>query len=244
MMSNNGVVTTIVLGPGGAIQYNCRNITMAAFAAGLRNMPGSGVGTSPVRDETGLTGKYNFDLNYSIGLIMPAGNSDAPRLTIMDAIDKQLGMKLEKKDIPTPVLVVDSVNEKPSDNSPDLAREMPPMLPATAFDVASIKPSDPSVTSARFQTQQERLTVQGYPMSSLITMAFRDPLSLVRMHSRKECRVGPIRRASISPPKRRSDTAPLDSFNIMVPLRALLVERFKLAYHTEQQPEPRTRLKP
>ncbi len=37
-------------------------------------------------------------------------------------VDKQLGLKLEEQQVPTPVMVVDSVNEQPSDNPPDLAK--------------------------------------------------------------------------------------------------------------------------
>jgi uncharacterized protein (TIGR03435 family) len=40
----NGVPTTISLGPGMTIRYMCRNMTMAAFAAGLRGMMGASVG--------------------------------------------------------------------------------------------------------------------------------------------------------------------------------------------------------
>src|SRR5205823_6274653 len=40
MMSMNGVATTLNLGPGMTIQYVCRNMTMAAFAEGMRGMIG------------------------------------------------------------------------------------------------------------------------------------------------------------------------------------------------------------
>jgi len=44
------------LGSGLPVTYNCRNITMAAFAQGLNSLLGANLGTSPVRDETGLPG--------------------------------------------------------------------------------------------------------------------------------------------------------------------------------------------
>jgi uncharacterized protein (TIGR03435 family) len=53
-----GVVTlngqAVAAGPSMLIHYNCTNITMEGFAASLRTMIGSGVGTSAVHDETGL----------------------------------------------------------------------------------------------------------------------------------------------------------------------------------------------
>ena len=46
-------------------------------------------------------------------------------VSLFDAIDQQLGLKLEEQKIPTPVIVVDQVNEKPTGNSPDLATRFP-----------------------------------------------------------------------------------------------------------------------
>src|SRR5215469_1546822 len=59
----NGSIITFTLGPGDIIHYRCRNMTMAAFAAGLRSMWGvaAQVGPNNVIDETGLSGAWNFD---------------------------------------------------------------------------------------------------------------------------------------------------------------------------------------
>jgi len=64
--------------------------------------------------------------------------SSAERVTVADAIDKQLGLKLEPRQIPTPVLVVESVNRTPSANAPDLAQVMPPIpRPRSSMSPAS-----------------------------------------------------------------------------------------------------------
>ena len=64
-----------------------------------------------------------------------SGGADA--ITLPDAVDKQLGLKLEEQKIPTPVIVVDQVNKKPTDNPPDLATKFPPPPPAE-FEVADM----------------------------------------------------------------------------------------------------------
>jgi uncharacterized protein (TIGR03435 family) len=41
---------------------------------------------------------------------------DADGLTIFDALEKQLGLKLEKRNIPMPVVVLDHIERKPTEN--------------------------------------------------------------------------------------------------------------------------------
>ena len=90
--------------------FSCRNMTMAAFAAALRQLAPSYL-PSPVLDSTGIKGAWDFDLKWTLkGLLSLAG---AEGITIFDAVDKQLGLKLEPQRVPLPVLIVDSVNQKP-----------------------------------------------------------------------------------------------------------------------------------
>ena len=94
-------------------------MTMAAFVDGLRGMFGANLGVNPVLDQTGLSGIWNFDFKFSIGLNLPTGLA-GERLTISEAIDKQLGLKLEEQKVSTPVIVVDQVNKKPTENLPNI----------------------------------------------------------------------------------------------------------------------------
>jgi uncharacterized protein (TIGR03435 family) len=64
----------------------------------------------PVVDSTDLTGTYDFKLDW-VGL----GNVDQGGLTMFDAVDKQLGLKLEKKRLPMSIVVIDHV-ERLADN--------------------------------------------------------------------------------------------------------------------------------
>jgi hypothetical protein len=45
---------------------------------------------------------------------------------LFDAVDKQLGLKLDVQKLPLPVLVVDIVNQKPTPNALEVVEQMPP----------------------------------------------------------------------------------------------------------------------
>jgi len=61
LFSNSSGQTQLTLA-NGMIEYRCRNMTMAAFVDGLRGMLGANLGVTPVTNETGLSGIWNFDL--------------------------------------------------------------------------------------------------------------------------------------------------------------------------------------
>jgi uncharacterized protein (TIGR03435 family) len=97
---------------------SCHNMTMGAFAAQIRGMDPAYFRYAVV-DSTGLKGGWDFDLKWTMNGSLALSGPDA--MSIFDAIDKQLGLKLEEQKIDTPVLVIDQVNRKPTDNPPDLA---------------------------------------------------------------------------------------------------------------------------
>jgi uncharacterized protein (TIGR03435 family) len=83
-----------------------RKATMAALAAAL-NVGGA------VRDDTGLSGEYDFNLIYSPELPV-AGEPLGP--SIYAAVQEQLGLKLERKVGPVETLVVDHIDKMPTGN--------------------------------------------------------------------------------------------------------------------------------
>jgi uncharacterized protein (TIGR03435 family) len=111
----------------------CQNMTMAQFAEQLP-LRANGYIRSEVLDATGLTDAYDFTLSFSaagIGQLIagrggeagpapagaPAAASDpGGGLSLFDAVEKQLGVKLEMHKRPMPVLVIDHIDERPSDN--------------------------------------------------------------------------------------------------------------------------------
>jgi uncharacterized protein (TIGR03435 family) len=64
----------------------------------------------PVTDKTGLTGRYDIDLQFA-----PDDKPDDPRPSLFTALQEQLGLKLEAHKGSAEMLVIDHV-EKPSEN--------------------------------------------------------------------------------------------------------------------------------
>jgi uncharacterized protein (TIGR03435 family) len=68
----------------------------------------------PVADETHIQGLYSFHLEWGPDDLKATGSpEDLPPLTAV--IERQLGLKLESKKVPTDIIVVDSA-ERPSEN--------------------------------------------------------------------------------------------------------------------------------
>ena len=236
MMGNaDGTTTTLNLGPGMTVEYQCRNLTMEQFAANMRSMIGTSLGQNGVVDETGLKGVWNFDLTYSMQLIGP--NSDnTERISIFNAVEKQLGLKLEERQIPTPVLVVDKVNRKPSDNPPGVAEALPEFPPPSEFEVATIKPTDPNTRMGRFQMQAGgRLNVEGMPLRFLLDRAFQTSSrdQIVGLPSSLEMDRYDV---AAKMPNTGKVWGPGDIDEASKALLALLVDRFHLKYHQEERP--------
>jgi bla regulator protein blaR1 len=85
----------------------------------IMNIPDFGLGSSPIANKTGLTGKYDFVLDWAAphpaisGSDTAAAESDAPPLSI--ALEQQLGLKLVKTKGPVECVVIDQI-EPPSPN--------------------------------------------------------------------------------------------------------------------------------
>ncbi len=98
----------------------CLNMTVAEFAAELPNRVGDYFSQYPGRavDASNLEGKYDFTVNFSsLGMAMGGEASDRGyAISLQDAMEKQLGLRLEPRKNPAVVLVVDHVEEKPVEN--------------------------------------------------------------------------------------------------------------------------------
>jgi len=86
--------------------YVCRNMTMEAFASTLHGLATSYL-TSPVVDFTGLKGAWDFDIAWtSRGSLQITGGAG---ITLFEAVDKQMGLRLEEQRRPMPIFVIDHV---------------------------------------------------------------------------------------------------------------------------------------
>jgi len=230
----DGKTTQIALGPNGLIQYKCHNMTMEAFAAALRSMAGASVGQNPVVDQTGIKGAWNFDVKYTLGFGGPANASD--RISILDAVDKQLGLKLEEHPLPVPVAVVDSVEEKPTPNPPGAAEALPPIAVPTEFEVADIKPTDPTSFMGMIGMRMQpggRFVVTSMPLGFLVQRAFpslsNDQLIGIPDNVNSQ-------RFDINAKTAASIGTNPDQETLGALVLSLLKDRFGFKYHTEERP--------
>jgi uncharacterized protein (TIGR03435 family) len=132
-------------GRGGQQKTKYQERTMAQFISNLGYLIGSSQGKSVLEgfpqprvvDKTGLTGTYTFILEYynattaNLGSRLPpgvapdpgnvappaAGDPDAGLPNILTAIQKQLGLRLNKTaDVPVDMIVVESLDKVPTEN--------------------------------------------------------------------------------------------------------------------------------
>jgi uncharacterized protein (TIGR03435 family) len=225
----------------GAISYamiSCHSLTMEQFARNLRFMAGAYM-TNPVVDSTGLKGSWDFDLKWTGRAQLGQAGGDG--ISIFDAVDKQLGLKLEAQKVPSPVLIVDSVNQKPTDNPPGVTQSLPPAPPAE-FEVAVIKPSMADGPLMFRVLPGGQVDLQGVPLKMLIAFAWNFEfattndmivgapkfLDSARFDIKAKASIGTSTGPTIAPP--------IDIDDLRLMLRALLADRFKLATHTEDRP--------
>jgi uncharacterized protein (TIGR03435 family) len=121
------------------IEVSCHDLTAQAIADNLHQMAG-GYLDHDVIDSTKLEGSWDFDLEWTGRGALAAKGSEG--ISIFDAVEKQLGLKLELKNIPQPSLVIESVNRKPSENPAAVATAL--VTAEARFEAATIKPADPT----------------------------------------------------------------------------------------------------
>lgn len=213
--------------------FSCHSMTMTAFAGNLRRIGGDYL-TGPVVDSTGLEGAWDFDIRWTYRALLGQAGGDG--VTLFDAVEKQLGLKLEPRKTPEPVIVVDSVSGKLSANPPEVTRSLPPA--PTEFEVAVIRPSMPDETPFFRVHPGGQVEIGGFTLKFLIASAWNlDPRT-------NEMMVGAPKfldseRFDITA-EASSDSAPangaVDSDDLRLMLQALLKDRFKLATHMEDRP--------
>jgi uncharacterized protein (TIGR03435 family) len=121
------------------IKVACHDLTASAIAENLRQMAGGYV-DHDVIDSTKLDGSFDFDLEWTPRQILAAKGTDG--ISLFDAVEKQLGLKLELRDVPVSTLAIEKVNRKPTVNPDGIEATL--ALAQARFEAASIKPADPN----------------------------------------------------------------------------------------------------
>ncbi len=217
--------------------YSCHNMTMKAFAEQLHGMADDYL-IEPVIDSTGIEGAWDFDLRWNQrSQVMQGG---AARTTIFDAVEKQLGLTLMLKTAPAPVLVIDNVNEKPTDNVPKVTAMLPPR--ELAFEVASVKTSPPDEKGCCFQvTRGGGLESRAMPMRILLAAAWDvdwdhadDKIAgLPKWVDSARFDIDAKASSTTNAPPLMGSGYIDDDVRLM--LRALLMERFRMKVHYEDR---------
>jgi uncharacterized protein (TIGR03435 family) len=117
---------TVDLGGGASLSYGlnkleARKVNIPSIMDSLSKFL-----DRPVVDETGLTGRYNFTLEYSVSelkTMVRLSGSDASQIpdfggdqpSIFTSVE-ELGLKFEPRKAPVPVIVIDSIQKTPTAN--------------------------------------------------------------------------------------------------------------------------------
>lgn len=121
-LNGSGAIVTIFPGANGATaRMVARALPSSEIAIRLANSL-----RRPVIDKTGLTGKYDFTLEFTLdttGIALPPGfltatenNTSDPGSDIASAVEKQLGLKLTSTKAKLDVIVVDHAEKIPTEN--------------------------------------------------------------------------------------------------------------------------------
>lgn len=222
------------------VDVKCRNQTMADFAETLHNFAGAYL-DKPVVDKTGLKGAYDLELKWHPKQIYDQ-MEPADRISIFDAVDKQLGLKLTLETSPQKVWIVDSVNRQPTPNPPDVAKLLPPLPPAE-FEVATIKPSAPD-TRGFGRINGNEVNVRGLPLRFLVTYAWDlNPNSNDNIVGApawlNDSKFDIQAKVSADKPVNSGPQADaIDQEDLRAMLKQLLIERFQMKAHIEDRPIP------
>jgi len=217
---------------------DCKNMSMEKFAPILQDFAGGYFDNKPLVDSTSLKGNFDFEFKWTPRGQLARAGSDG--ISIFDAMDKQLGLKLELQTAPRPVLLVDSVSETPTPNVAGIEKILPPLPPAQ-FEVAVIKPGKPDAPT-QGGIHGDRVDVQSIPLRFLIQIAwnlnFGDKEVLVGLPDwASKDRYDIQAKASAEDlSEAASGNAQIEFEEVRQMLQALLIDRFGIQAHMENRP--------
>jgi len=214
------------------VRFSCRNTTMQAFVDFLHNVASPYL-NRPIVDSTALKGAWDFDIEWTYQV--PKGGDGT---TIFQAVEKQLGLKLEAKAAPLPVVWVESVVETPTPNIPNLDALLPPP-PSAQFEVAVIRPANPEERHFNIDMDPSgKVTIQHASLLTLIYTSFDvPPGKILNKPKWLDSDLWDImgKASTDAAPPLPDAVSDLYEDNIKEMMRSLLADRFKLITHPDVQ---------
>jgi uncharacterized protein (TIGR03435 family) len=212
-------------GRGVLFTLTCQHMTLKELAPILKRL---GFLDRPVVNLTGLDKPYDFALSVTLpGQRRKPTDTDTdrpPDVSVFEAVDK-LGLKLEPQKQTVSVLVVSNVSKLPKENAAGSTTAK-----TAEFEVADVRASKPG-TPVRFNIQPTgRVEMTGVPMKVMLRMAFD--------FDQDDRIAGLPKWAETQAFDVVAKGAPFESNPDAFPqmMRAMLIERFKLVTHDDEQP--------
>lgn len=223
------------------IKVACHNLTSRAIADNLRQMAG-GYFDHDVIDSTKLEGSWDFELEWTPRGALAAKGAEG--ISVFQAVEKQLGLKVDLQNTPLPAKVIESVNRRPTPNPDGIATTL--AVAEARFEAASIKTADPSGRPfmGLLYTGGSQMRAGG-TLRQLIAMSLQIPPNVAadvviglpksadstrwdinaKVPSKGEGAPNIVRGRPLPPPL---------SVGLEM-LRGLLLDRFELKFHTENR---------
>jgi uncharacterized protein (TIGR03435 family) len=214
--------------PGAPVVFSCHAESMTAFATFIHEIMAN---PATEIDATGLQGQWDFDFK---ALYPPRTNTDV--VNNFRAIESWVGLKIEPGTAPLPVLVVDSVNEKPTPNLPGIAAALPP--PAK-FAIATIKPSSPDTKELSGNIGNGQVDLTGVTMQFLINFALDLDNHKINDAPKWLDQDKFDISAKVAPPvvtAGHRTALPFDDEDLPQMMKKLLEDRFAFKWHMEDRP--------
>lgn len=152
------------------VKWSCHNLTATAIAESLR---GISVGNldHDVIDSTKLEGSWDFDLEVTPRFAVSDKSSKGT--SFFDAVEKQLGLKLEQQNVELPSLVIDHVNRKLTETPAAVATAL--ALPPARFEAVSVKLANPDHSARGLRYSGGSQVTGGGTLRFLIAVAMQIP---------------------------------------------------------------------